>query len=173
MKRALGLMAPPVILSLLACSGLSEDLATKLAEEATEQAIEASTPGNENIEINGGQIAIQGADGEKIQIGGSTLPEAWPADVPPYPGATVTGSMVVPGANGQPALNATFSSTDPHTQVTSFYKEKFTGWKSLMEAQTPEGANYTWQSPDGKRVANLMITNSSGGTDYILSVGAN
>jgi hypothetical protein len=173
MTRAFLFTVPPTLLFVLACSGITEEMTNRIAEEAVEQVVEASTPGGEQVEIDGGSLTVTGADGQKIQVGsGASLPDAWPADVPAYPGATITSSFAMPGTEpGRSAVNASFASTDPADKVIGFYKAQFSGWKSVMEAQTADGANHTWQAPDGKRVVNLITAADGSGTTIMLSVG--
>ncbi|MBI1350761.1 MAG: hypothetical protein GC156_06560 [Actinomycetales bacterium] len=94
MKRTL---APSILLvALLAagCSGANEAGVT--SEPGATSATSLSS--------------TSGAPGDGIAIGGTDLPEGWPADLPAYPGGTVLSATVLDGGE---TVNATWSSDDP------------------------------------------------------------
>jgi hypothetical protein len=68
------------------------------------------------------EVTIQGKDGAKVQFSGGgnlALPDAFPKDVPVYPGATVTVS-----AAAKDGMQVVLKTADSPNKVAAFYNEK-------------------------------------------------
>jgi hypothetical protein len=127
------------VLVLGACS--SEDLAERVAEEAVEQQLEAEGEGGDvDIDINDGNVSIQGADGEiqfdvdqengetvistpegQTIIGSGDLPDDFPSDIPVPDGATIASASSVSADEG-PSFFISGSLDDEFGDATDAYK---------------------------------------------------
>ena len=112
-------VAAAAALVLGACS--SEDLAEKVAEEAVEQQLEADgQSGDVDIDIDDGNVTIQGEDGEiqfdvdeengltvvstpdgQTIVGSGELPADFPAEVPVPDGLTILSGTSMDSGDGQ------------------------------------------------------------------------
>lgn len=141
----------------LACGGAMNE---QLAEELTEKALEAGT-GTQDVELGDqGMVQVTGADGSVVNVGaGATMPDAWPKEVPTYPGASVTLSACS-GTAGQPGHSCMVSleTADGPEKVFEYYKGNVSGgW--TKEAEATYGGSYTLSFRNGGR---LLAVNAMG-----------
>jgi hypothetical protein len=64
------------------------------------------------------EVTIQGKDGTKVQVsegGNLALPDAFPKDVPVYPGATVTANVTV-----KDGMQVVFKTADSISEIAAF-----------------------------------------------------
>ena len=119
MKKTLIML---VVLTLVfAGCGVSE----KIAETATEKAIESATGADVDVDTNTVNITTQ--EGDKISVGEKlSLPSDFPSDVPVYDDKTILAASTT--AENQYAL--TMTSTDSYSEIDEFYQTELEsdGW---------------------------------------------
>lgn len=99
-----------------------QSIAEKITEKAVEVAIETKTGGDVDIDTSkqgAFSIKTKNEKGEEVTLDGQSgkVPDNWPKDIPAYPGAKVTASLLT-GKNGMLMLE-TGDSTE---KVLAFYK---------------------------------------------------
>jgi hypothetical protein len=114
------------------------------------------------------EVTIQGKDGAKVQVSGEgnlALPDAFPKDVPVYPGAAVTANVTT-----KDGMQVMFKTTDSASKVAAFYNEKLKAGGFEIEAtmNTGQGSMVTGKKDN----RNVMVTTGgdSGGTVITLLV---
>jgi hypothetical protein len=129
---------------------------------------ETVSAGGSTVEVDrsGKVVTIRTAEGTAT-AGGSALPEGFPKDVPVYPGARVTASLVTPGTTGHVA---TFETSEWPDDVAKFYAGKLAGWTTAMDMKTEDGHTLLMKSPDGKRTLTLAATRQALNTIFTLTV---
>lgn len=70
-----------VLAALVMAAGGCGAAAEKAAEEATERAIEDQTGGSAEVDLDGGEVSVDGEDGS-FSAGTAEVPEEWPDDIP-------------------------------------------------------------------------------------------
>jgi hypothetical protein len=150
----------PVVGFLLACSGIVERSVEEVAELG----------GAEGVDVNmeDGKFKMSAGNGIHFELGeGSTLPANWPADVPVYPGATVTTGFAWPANDeGGAMVGGSLHTADAKDAVLAFYAERFAAWPEHADSD----ATRAWQAPGG-RVVRLEIEDQGGdGVDLVLTV---
>lgn len=154
-----------VFLLLPACSRRS-------VERAMERQIEQETGGSADVDIQSdGAVKIETEEGT-YNAGSNRLIEDWPEDAPIYAGAEVQFSGAANSANGKPGAAAVLITTNPASDVLSFYKAelKAKGWTvtTTMESQGTTIIGAT----KGARAFSLMIGPSDAGkTSITIGVG--
>jgi hypothetical protein len=85
-----------------------------------------------------------------------TLPETFPADVPVFEGAKLTGSSPVPSNGNNVIFTADPSAATP--KVFEFYKDELTrkGWKGTQEYQGKDQSFLTFEKDN--TITNISIT---------------
>lgn len=71
-----------MILTLTSC-GVRQSLDQKITEQVSEGVINKATGGEANINIDGGQLTVNGTDSHKITVGDNSWPEGNAADLIP------------------------------------------------------------------------------------------
>lgn len=74
---------PALLLFSAGCSNLSQ----KIAEKATDKALETASGGAVKVDTSNGGVTIKGSDGSVAMGGGSSRPESAPSDMPNVAGA--------------------------------------------------------------------------------------
>jgi hypothetical protein len=134
----------------------------------------------EVVTADGSKVVVE-HDGEKVTIatpsgtvtaGGAAtaLPESFPKDIPVYPGARVTATLVTGGTAGNVA---TFETAAWPDDVAKFYAGKLAGWKTMMDMKSEDGHTLLLKSPDGKRTLTLAATRQALNTIFTLTVSGN
>jgi len=101
------------------------------------------TPEGEKITIteegSRGQITIEGPEGQKFQLAGDKgslkLPEGFPADVPVFPKARLTGT-----STDKHSVIVSLETTDSLAEVMQFYTDKLkaSGWEIQTTVNTED-----------------------------------
>jgi hypothetical protein len=112
---------------------------SKIAENAIEKALEKSSDGNVDLDLEKGGAVVKDEKGGETQIGENiSLPEGWPNDVPVYPDTNF--SMSTKTKNGETGKNeyavwgiVTKGSVE---EVYNWYKEKLSGWEFITDQYT-------------------------------------
>jgi hypothetical protein len=141
---------------LAACS--PQSCSERIAEEAIEEAIEAETGAQVDIDAEGNEVTIRGPEGAELQMAGGDaieLPDDFPSAVPLYPGA-VPVSFLRLGSEG---IQATFQTEATASTVQNWYQEQLTdqGWEVQMNTTTPEGSMLMTE-----REGNTLVISVSG-----------
>lgn len=132
-KRSVRWVALVLVLGAAACSPGA------CAERAVEEAIEAETGGEADVDADSGTVTLRGEAGEVTFAGsedGIELPEDFPAAIPIYPDALAI--QYVSTADG---VQAGFQVDAPVGDVRDWYAEQLEekGWEIQMNAATPDG----------------------------------
>jgi hypothetical protein len=129
MKRSICFVIGMTMVSCMVLSGCK-----KAGEKAAEKAIEsgmAKEGVKANVDVSGDKVTIESKDGTSVITGGkgTAVPEEFPKDVYVYEGATITGSVSVPGG-----FNLAMETKDSADKVLATIKSKMTefGWKEEM-----------------------------------------
>lgn len=158
-----------------ACDSITEKITEKAVEAAMEKALEANSGGDVDIDTSGKSVTIQAKNqkGEKVvlQTQTDTLPDSWPKDIPPYPGAKVKGSLMT-GKGGMLMLE----SSDTPEQVVAFYRSRTTQMKQKSEMKlenhtmlvfedeaSKRGLSVGASAQDGKTAIHLQVFDKNGG----------
>lgn len=158
---------PPVVaLVLLAvvlggCNKIKE----KLAEKAAEKVVESTT--GEDVDLSsssGGATITDKKSGTKVTAGSAArLPDDWPADVPPYPGAKLAGAFSSPQS-----MSITMQTDDDPPKVASFYKDKLRGMKNT--ATLDLGAQQVLTFDESKRTVSVTVGAGNSATTITIAV---
>ena len=148
---ALGLA---LALAMIGCS--ERDRSSALLQDATASPITEPTTGFTEREI----VGLLGAELE--------LPQAFPNDIPRYPGAVEIGAV---SAAGQGAL-ATFRSSDSPEEIRAFYRHQLTqtGWR--VDRETDFAGEHVLSTSKGNRTVSVAITDHDGDTQITLRAAA-
>jgi nitrogen fixation protein len=165
---------PLRIIAALGAIGLLLPLAGcgKVAEEATEKAIEASMPDGSSVEIdeNGGQVSIQTTDGEggavNLQAGESVaLPSDFPADIPVPQG--VTWNLVQTAAAG---VTAQGMLKTPLADVAAFMKSGLEGQGWTQETAFQQAGEMEMLSyKKGERTLSVTVSKADEETAIVIA----
>lgn len=132
---------------------------------------ETVTANGSTVEVDrsGKVVTIRTAEGTATAGGAAKLPEGFPKDVPVYPGAHVTATLV---ESGSPVAGrvATFETSDWPDDVAKFYAGKLSGWTTAMDMKTSDGHTLLLKSPDGRRTLTLAATRQALNTIFTLTV---
>ncbi|MDZ4170419.1 MAG: hypothetical protein U1E26_12325 [Coriobacteriia bacterium] len=129
--------ATALALSTTGCQRLQE----RVAEEATEAAVEKATGGK--AEIEDGSVSIETEDGTKLEAGTNRVPDDFPDNVPVDDDIKVVASASAPDGNRGTGYTLSYlTKIDTAKAIAKFkaglVKEK---WKIMMENET-EGTAY-------------------------------
>lgn len=146
-----------VVISLSACSAVSD----KIGEKASEKIIEKSTGGK--VDINGGNVKIKSKDGKgELNVGSQKLPDSFPKDFPVYKGAKVEGSMTST-ENGKTTMIVTLSTTDKYSAVADYYKSSLPNSGYTVASTMDVGQAITFGLKQGDEdVGGVVIADSDG-----------
>lgn len=153
-----------VALGLLsACDLVTDKLTEKAVEAAVEKAIEGNSGNDVDIDTSGQAVTIKTKNkkGEEVVLQTQTdrLPESWPKDIPPYPGAKINGSLVT-GKGGM----LTLESSDTPDEVMAFYRSKVPQMKQKSEMKLDQSTMVTFEDDGGKRGLSVVATVEGGKT---------
>ena len=114
------------------------------------------------------EVTVQGKDGTKVQVsegGNLALPDAFPKDVPVYPGATITTNVTV-----KDGMQVVFKTADPASKVATFYNDtlKSGGFEIEAAMNTEQGSMLTGKK--GNRTVIVTTSRDSNGTIFTLMV---
>ena len=103
-----------------------------------EEAIEAETGGEIDLDVDSGTVTIRGKDGEAITFagdeGGIELPDDFPSTIPVYPDA-----RAIQYVNMGDAVQAGFQVEAALNDVRDWYVEQLESWDMQMNVVTPDG----------------------------------
>jgi hypothetical protein len=125
---------------------------------------------------DGKGMSVKATD-EKGQVttfnAGTNTPQNLPSWVPTYPGGTVQGTSDINNDEGRTAA-FTVATKDSTDKMLEFYETqlKSAGLKTEKSTFTSAGQNggtVTGKSDDGKRVANVIVSSSTDGTQAVVS----
>ena len=137
----------------------------KLRQKAEEKALETATGGD--VRGSSGGITVKGKNGEVVTVGAAaTIPVDWPKNVPPYPGATVSSVLTMPGT-----YSLVLETKDTPSQVRDFYKSKLTSMKSEMDMGNDRTRAMAFQ--DGKTSVNITASDENDSKTGITIIVAN
>lgn len=146
-----------------ACDTITEKLTEKAVEAAVEKAIEGNSGADVDIDTSGKAVTIKTKNdkGEEVYLQTQTdrLPDSWPKDIPPYPGAKINGSLVT-GKGGMLMLET----SDTPDQVIAFYRSKLPQMKQKSEMKLENHTMLTFEEAQGKRGLAVGATLQDGKT---------
>ena len=173
-----------------ACNKVAE----KASEAAAEQAIEAASGGQVDVDYSGDTMKVTDketgvttevtGDGEsgswtmtdpetgettEVKAETGTMPEGWPASLPQYPGSTIEMSQVMDSPDGR-MLMVSLKCADATDMVTAFYADKAAaaGFKEMGNFSTPEGGQTMYESDT--QALTVHYSPDEGGTDVTLQL---
>ena len=190
MKKLITVVAIAVsmflVLFILSGCKLGQNIAENIAEEAIEKAIEKESGENVEIDLEEGEMSIEGEDGEvsissdddsveiksddgEVTFGsGAELPEGFPGNVPVYPDMELTMSLIVDEGYSISGLTE-----DAGDDVFAWYKDKFSGWtiEGEFSMNTDEGKTASLSAKgNGLMVTILVIETEDEGTAVVQTV---
>lgn len=140
------------------CEMIAEKLTQKAAEAAIEHAVEKKTGGEVKLDTSGGTLSLKSDKGSmEFAAGGAKVPESWPGDVPPYPGAKVTMAMAGPNHH-----MLSLETADSPEKAVEFYKGKLASMTQEAVMNTEQQSMLYYKDATGRRVQ-LAIGKESGG----------
>ena len=132
-KRSVRWVALVLALGVTACSPGAT------AERMLEEAIEAETGGEIDLDVDSGTVTIRGKDGEAITFAGDEgrieLPDDFPSTIPVYPDA-----QAIQYTNMGNVMRAGFLVDEAATDVRNWYVEQLEdqGWEIQTNVATPD-----------------------------------
>lgn len=150
-----------------------QSIAEKITEKAVEAAIETKTGGDVDIDSSkpgAFSFKTKNDKGEEVTLDGQSgkVPDNWPKDIPAYPGAKVTASLLT-GKNGMLMLE-TSDSTD---KVLAFYKANVGGMKEEANMNAGGTSIVTYADKAAGRELAVGATAQDGKTMIHLQVSQN
>jgi len=140
----------------------------QIAEQAAETAIEKST--GTKIDKNGDSITIEGEGGEKASIGTGELPQGFPADVPVYEGAAVTGSFAQ-GSGAEQTYSVTLETSDDPATVNAWYLTELEAKGWTIDTQANNAENYVVTATNATQQVSVgVVQGGDTGTTISLTV---
>jgi hypothetical protein len=128
-----------------------------------EKAIEGNSGNDVDIDTSSNAVTIKAKNqkGEEVFLQTQTdrLPESWPKDIPPYPGAKINGSL----ATGKGGM-LTLESSDAPDQVVAFYRSKVPKMKQKAEMKVDNSTMVTFEDDASKRGLSVVATIEDGKT---------
>ena len=170
--RQLLLLATTLVLVASLPSCLCGRIKERLAEKATEAAIEAVADdgkgGKAKVDLSKGTFTVTDDKGGSLKFaagGGAKVPETWPKDFPVFAGAKVTMAMDTP--NGS---TVSFETADPPAKVYGYYASTMPGqgWKINVRTSVDDGGTLM-MTKDPKRSATVVVSSAGGKTNVVLS----
>jgi hypothetical protein len=167
-KRSIHWGAGVAILLSAGCESITEKITEKAMEVAVESALEKNSGGEVDIETGKG-VSFKSKDGKGgdfvVSSATGKVPESWPQDIPPYPGATVTASMSSAGS-GMLMLET----ADSAEKVLAFYKSKLVSMKETANMNAGGTSILTFQEDKSGRQLAVGATAQQGKTMINLQV---
>lgn len=138
---------------------------SKVAEEATEKAIEKGTGEDVEVDEGGKNIKVKTEEGTvEMETGKTELPEGFPSDFPIYEGAEVISStkMTQEGSEGYQVV---FSIDEEKSTVKEFYEKKLPEVGYPISARVESGEEVQFYLGEEKKGGWMFITGSEGKTE--------
>lgn len=155
--------------ALTACDTITNELTEKAVEVAMEKAIEGNSGAKVDIDSSGKAVTIKAKNekGEEVvlQTQADQLPDAWPKDIPPYPGAKINGSFMT--GKGGMLMSET---SDTPAQVIAFYRSKVSQMKQKSEMKLENHTLLSFEDEVTHRGLAVGATNQDGKTAIHLQV---
>ena len=146
-----------------------ETVKEKLAQKATEAAIEHASGGEVKIDSNNHTVTVKSEKGNvQFSGAGSKIPDDWPKDIPVYPGAQVKMSM----SNSEQQLLA-LETTDSPDQAVAFYKSKLSAMKQEGTMSTEQQTMLGYKDDNGRHVQLSIGKDQGGGSGTSIAVIVN
>jgi hypothetical protein len=124
------------------------------AERMVEEAIEAETGGEVDLDSEGGELSVAGPDGETVQVGESVpLPEDLPSFIPVYP-ESVPRMVISTGEGTQISLEV----ADAASAVVAWYRNQLetNGFEIRSDMASPMGTVLACERGDGTLGVTVM-----------------
>jgi hypothetical protein len=179
MKKIIAIIAVivSIVLVLFMASGCK--FGQNIAEEAIERAIEKESGENVEIDLDEGEMTIQGEDGEvnissdddtvkiesddsEVTIGsGAEIPEGLPNIVPVYPDMEITASWTTT-ENDKNSYFLSGLTNDKGDDVFAWYKDKLSGWDIDGEftMSGDEGKTSSLSAKGNGLVINILVADT-------------
>jgi hypothetical protein len=161
-RRSIRCGAGVAVLLCAGCESITERITEKAVEVAVESAIEKNSGGEVDIEAGKG-VSFKSKDGKGgdfvFNSQNGKVPETWPKDIPPYPGASVTASMGS-AASGMLMLET----TDSAEKVLAFYKSKMGSMKETANMNAGGTSILTFEDEKSGRQLAVGATAQQGKT---------
>lgn len=153
-----------VAIALLACGKIKE----KIAEKAVEKTVEKAT--GQDVDLEKGRVTVKDDKGNTTEWGaGAKLPDDWPKELMPYPGAQVVGTFST-RQNGKLSGSIAMTTNASPDQIFDHYQAKLKGFTFKSETnfngnrikqfvQDKRGVTITVTPDDKATRANLVISN--------------
>lgn len=158
---------------LIAGCGSDKSVSERLAEKATEKAIESGGGKDVDIDVDGDEVKIKSKDGDATFSNSTKLPEGWPDDIA-MPDGTKLASATRINADGETMLNASgvVKGADAQ-QVADHFAAQFEGWKSVTNTNMGSGKDQVRGAvfQRGEDTANVAVTTTSGTDGASFTVG--
>jgi hypothetical protein len=139
-----------VAITLLACGKIKE----KIAEKVVEKTVEAQT--GTDVDIEEGRVSVKDDKGNNHEWGaGTKLPDDWPKDLGPYPGAKLVGSYST-RQNGKLTGSLAMTVKASPDQVFDHYQAKLDGF--TFKSETNFNGNRIKQFVKDKRQVTVTVT---------------
>ncbi len=154
-----------ILLATVALSGCTK----KMAEKATERAIEKNTGDQVDLNFDNNQVTVETEQGSYQAGENVTLPADWPEDIYVLEGKLVA-AMKVATNNGYSMSVVTEQSV---SEIKQDYVDKLTdaGWTINMQMDYGESAALS--ATKDNRTVSVSVTASSDGTNVTIVTGTN
>jgi hypothetical protein len=160
----------------LAGCGKAQD---KLAENATEKAIESSLSKDgttAKVDLSQGAMKVTTTDASgkttQMEMGNAQVGEA-DVGMPFYPGSKpVEGSAMRMASGDSSALRLALHSDDAPDKVAAFYRDKLkamSAGKQLIDMSSPEGASLSLMDDKSKSALQVMVGKDDKGSSIMIS----
>lgn len=169
MKRLL------LVVCLLAIVAVPMSGCQRVAEEATEKAVERAT--GVDIEKEGDKVTVTGEQGEQVSVTGEAteLPEGFPDDVPVFEDAKIMSSASMTDG-GKTTFIVTFETAAAVADVQKFYEDALAEKKWTItnkvsgSSEGKDTAMVTFKKADTAEGVVTIATDDAGKTSINLSV---
>ncbi len=124
------------------------------AERMVEEAIEAETGAEVDVDAESGTMSVTGPDGETMQVGESvSLPENLPSFIPIYPDSVPRMVMNMGGV-----MQITLEVDETASEVVSWYRNQLeaNGFEIQSEMAGPMGTVFAAENGDGSLGLTIM-----------------
>jgi hypothetical protein len=153
--RKLALILAALSLAAAACGG---SISENVAEEIIERGIEAEGGGDVDIDLDSGQVSIEGPEGESISIGGGEVPDEITVPIPD--GGSVISTFV---SSGDASVGLSYPRSEFEALV-AFYDDWVSGQsdeysrnESSFTSDDGTVRNVGWYS-GGENQTNISVT---------------
>ncbi len=190
MKKIIAIIAVIVSILLVLFMASGCKFGQNIAEEAIERAIEKESGENVEINLDEGEMTIQGEDGEvnissdddtvkiesddgEVTFGlGAELPEGFPGNVPVYSDMEITASWTAT-EDGKNSYFVSGLTEDAGDSVFAWYKDQLSGWEIEGEfsMSTDEGETSSISAKgNGLEINVLVVETEDEGTSIVQTV---